>query len=94
MKDKANQNPVLTASQKRYATKLKNLKKAAHEAGQAFWAAHEACKHVVGKRASWAVCFVCGQDFGWWCPKSASGICSYHEGDENCRRCGQPDERK
>ena len=37
-------------------------------------------------------CAICGEDFGWWCPKSPNHICEYKYG--GCIYCGEPDERK
>lgn len=42
-----------------------------------------------------ASCAICGQDFGWWCPKSPNHICEYEgHGHYGCKFCGEPDERK
>jgi hypothetical protein len=41
-----------------------------------------------------ASCAICGQDFGWWCPKSPDHYCHYDKGDYGCDYCGEPDERK
>lgn len=42
-----------------------------------------------------ASCAVCGEDFGWWCPKSPTHYCEYDENNiYGCKYCGQPDERK
>ena len=42
-----------------------------------------------------ASCAVCGEDFGWWCPKSPTHYCEYDETDTyGCKWCHEPDERK
>ena len=41
-----------------------------------------------------ASCAICGQDFGWWCPKSPDHYCHYENGEYGCDYCGEPDERK
>lgn len=40
-----------------------------------------------------ALCAVCGQYFGWWCPKSPDHLCRYSTG-ECCDYCHMPSERK
>jgi len=40
-------------------------------------------------------CAICGNDFGWHCPKNPKGYCEYddqHGG--NCKHCGISEERK
>lgn len=39
-------------------------------------------------------CDTCGHDFGWYCPANPKGYCEYDDGDEHCRYCDQPSERK
>jgi len=40
------------------------------------------------------LCPTCGFTLdGWYCPESPSGVCVYEQSD-NCRHCGQPEERK
>ena len=46
-----------------------------------------------------ATCDICGHDGGWWCPESPDGLCDYSQEDgsydeDQCRYCGQPEERK
>ena len=50
------------------------------------------CSHVLVKHGESAVCWVCGKDFGWWCPKSPDHKCRYEE-NEWCDFCGEPSER-
>ena len=54
-----------------------------------------------GKDDNWndgcfsASCAICGEDFGWWCPKSPTHYCEYDETDTyGCKWCHEPDERK
>ena len=41
-----------------------------------------------------AYCEICGKDFGWWCPKSPSHVCSYFKSEDDCDFCHMPKERK
>ena len=41
-----------------------------------------------------AICPVCGESFGWWCPKSPDGKCHYSKSFDSCDYCGNPEERK
>lgn len=59
----------------------------------------KACKHVITKQYSSAYCEHCNQYFGWWCPDSPNHKCDYNQEDgsydeDNCRYCGDPEERK
>jgi len=49
------------------------------------------------------ICWICGKEFGWYCPDSPKHICEYRlikdfNGveyyDESCTYCHQPGERK
>ena len=38
-----------------------------------------------------ASCAICGEDFGWWCPKSPTHYCEYDESDTyGCEWCCEP----
>lgn len=55
-------------------------------------------EHIINKNDC-AVCDVCGEYFGWWCPESPDHVCDYNQKDgsydeDNCRYCGDPEERK
>lgn len=39
-------------------------------------------------------CSICGEEFGWHCPKNPKGYCEYEKNDYGCDFCGEPDERK
>lgn len=62
------------------------------------------CKDHVAKAlnaaepdCSGAVCEVCMQHLGWFCPESPDHVCHYNDedpSDEACTFCGQPEERK
>lgn len=41
-----------------------------------------------------AICAVCRQHFGWYCPKSPDQLCHYTRDSEWCIHCGMPSERK
>ena len=42
-----------------------------------------------------ASCAICGEDFGWWCPKSPTHYCAYDHSDTyGCKWCHEPKERK
>jgi hypothetical protein len=54
-----------------------------------------ACKvHAVKRSGDSAYCSNCGDDLGWWCPKSPDHLCRYLPGREDCSLCGEPTERK
>ena len=38
-------------------------------------------------------CWICGKDFGWYCPDSPNHACEYSQ-EEGCIYCNQPEERK
>lgn len=62
---------------------------------QAAFAAFQAsCKHHIVRFGGAARCQICGQDFGWWCPNAPDHFCAYLQGEEQCRYCGEPNERK
>lgn len=45
-------------------------------------------------------CWICGKEFGWYCPDSPDHICDYYHEDlkgfyqDDCIYCHQPKERK
>jgi hypothetical protein len=41
-------------------------------------------------------CWICGKEFGWYCPDSPNHICEYSQEyyQEGCIYCDQPEERK
>jgi len=41
-----------------------------------------------------ALCAICGQHFGWWCPKSPDHLCHYSKSEDDCDYCHMPMERK
>lgn len=46
-----------------------------------------------------AECAICTAELGWWCPSSPNHLCDYNQEDgeynpDQCRFCGQPEERK
>lgn len=43
---------------------------------------------------SGAVCAICMDHLGWFCPESPNHLCDYPDDDECCTHCGQPEERK
>ena len=56
-------------------------------------------KHVAEKHHDGATCAVCTLDLGWWCPDSPDHVCDYSQPDgsydeDQCRFCGDPEERK
>jgi len=44
------------------------------------------------------MCVVCGEDLGWFCPKSETKLCEYNDDEDpahdHCLHCGHPEERK
>jgi hypothetical protein len=51
------------------------------------------CTHVYQKDGDSAVCAICEEYGGWWCPDSNDHVCQYTDG-EGCDYCGQPEERQ
>lgn len=41
-----------------------------------------------------AVCMICHDSLGWWCPKSNDHLCEYSVNSDSCDFCGDPEERK
>ena len=52
------------------------------------------CPHNIVKEGMGAHCNVCGNSFGWWCPKSPTNLCKYTDDMDSCDYCGHPEERK
>ena len=52
------------------------------------------CKHKIISQEGAAVCDICGEYFGWYCSKSPDKVCDTTFSFDECRYCGQPDERK
>jgi hypothetical protein len=59
------------------------------------------CNHNDVKVEEWgsATCNICGEYFSWYCPTSPTLECDYEQEDgsydeDNCRYCGQPEEKK
>jgi hypothetical protein len=73
---------------------LKHLREAISLAGSEMSSFKRECEHHIVRDRDSARCQICGDDFGWWCPKSPNHQCDYPEGEEQCRFCGEPDERK
>ena len=60
---------------------------------------HEAVERMMLTGWCDAVCSTCGKDLGWWCEDSPSHTCDYWQEDgsydeDQCRYCGEPEERK
>ena len=53
---------------------------------------------TVGADIKVAVCGVCQEQVGWWCPGSKPGVCEYNDEEDpahdQCLHCGHPEERK
>lgn len=76
---------------------LKDDIKAAHTsltvATETYWKLKTSCTaHVYQHTGDSAICAICSNDGGWWCPDSATHVCTY-EKDEWCIHCGHPSER-
>lgn len=64
------------------------------DAQKKFYALLHLCQHVVMQTSTEsAVCVICRERLGWWCPKSSTHLCEYKD-DEWCVHCHQPSERK
>jgi len=53
--------------------------------------------HVISRRDlqsedCGAICLICGENFGWWCPTAPYGYCEYSAGCY-CDWCNKPEER-
>ena len=64
-------------------SKIDALRKAIHKLMSKLNQLEHDCKHNIFKRdiasdCTSAVCLVCGEDFGWWCPKSPDHLCHYY----------------
>lgn len=69
--------------------------KASVDAAQGVYRALKAkCSHAYRNIDESAVCSICGDRNGWWCPDNPTGLCEYEGGREWCSHCGAPDERK
>lgn len=54
---------------------------------------------VCGEYPDWgtAICYVCKENLGYYCPESEDGLCEYenfHGYTSVCKHCGQGRERK
>ena len=53
-------------------------------------------KHVIVKNYGLALCLVCDEELGWWCPDNPdTHTCEYKNGyaDDECIHCGNNEER-
>jgi len=69
-----------------------------NEAHNVLWRLIGTCQHAYLNMDDSAVCAICGDTAGWWCPESPDGRCDYAQDDgsydpDQCRYCGQPGER-
>ena len=53
----------------------------------------QVCTHVYAQKYDSAVCVICENHAGWWCPDGPNNTCEYDH-DEWCIHCGDPEERK
>ena len=74
----------LTPIQEALKKKLDGFRKTIDETQEAYAQALEGHKCVAKKVGSWggAECAICGEDLGWWCPKSKDHRCRYGNGSE------------
>jgi hypothetical protein len=61
----------------------------------------DSCKHEDIEESGYgsAICKTCGKRFSWYCPTSPTLECDYehedgHYNEDDCRYCGEPEERK
>jgi len=83
-------------SLKKMLTRLRNLQA---DATSELYTLAARCTHVYEKVYESAKCAICENEAGWWCPVSADHVCDYSQEDgsydeDQCRYCGQPEERK
>lgn len=60
---------------------------------------HDATERMILTGWCDAVCGTCGKELGWWCEDSPTHTCDYWQDDgsydeDQCRYCGEPEERK
>jgi hypothetical protein len=86
---------VLTSEQLRLQSELVEAKSALEVLKGQYLRLQATCTHVYVQKNEAAVCLVCRDRNGWWCPQSAGGLCEYPEDprDEGCVHCGVPEER-
>jgi len=84
MKKRKVHTTELTEAQKVFADQLTALHKAMRKAKDAYQAKKDQCIHVVSyteDSGNWdcgsAWCELCGEDLGWYCPKSPDHACHY-----------------
>ncbi len=80
--------------------KIQAAKDAYHAAARKLGSLKKQCKHeqIIKGTYGGAYCDTCGISLGWWCPDAPNHLCSPPDNDEdhdeNCKFCGEPDERK
>jgi hypothetical protein len=84
----------LTKHQQREKAALIRLKDAMGNANDAYYRRLRQHKCVAVQVGMSAGCAICDNDMGWWCPKSPHGTCRYPMTTDECKYCGEPDERK
>lgn len=83
-------NDEQQAMKERIASALSEMERAK----EAYLALKRQCQdHIFIQDGDSAVCAICAEDGGWWCPDSDIHVCTYEHG-EYCIHCGAPEERK
>ena len=70
------------------------IKEAIGKAQLALSAFIKECSHHLVRDGESVCCQICGEDYGWWCPKSPDHKCHYSVDEDACDFCGEPSERK
>ena len=88
---------LLSPEQLTLKADLDAAKAVVEAASGAYRALKASCTHAYQPVRETAVCAVCGERGGWWCPASPSHLCEYSPTDhcnDFCIHCGEPEERK
>lgn len=86
---------TLTDEQQKLQQQIVDAKANSVMANEAYRLLRKQCvEHVYEKDGDSAVCAICGDDGGWWCPESQDHTCEYTNSDDCCTHCGNPEERK
>jgi len=90
---------MLTEEQRKLKQKIKELREEVKTVQGSLSKLLDKCGHNIIKKGESAVCVICDQNLGWWCPGSPDYICEYFDSNEMCFSeycifCHQPSERK
>jgi hypothetical protein len=83
-----------TLAQADLRQQILDAKAAMDSATGAYWRLRAMCTHSYVEKDESAICAICEDRGGWWCPDNPSHLCEYQGGSEYCIHCGAPEERK